>query len=95
MRFLAEGDMGEKSLTFQKNSEGAELGRSVYLKVRDEESKRPMELQEELLMQLLQDNKDTEYGRKYDFASIKSIDEYRSRVPVTVYDDLAPFIERM
>ena len=42
----------------------------------------PMKTQEDFLMGLLCDNKDTEFGRKYDFASIHSIEEYRRRVPV-------------
>ncbi len=50
---------------------------------------------EAMLMKLLQDNKDTEYGRKYRFGEIHSIREYQERVPYTTYDDYAPYIERM
>lgn len=59
-----------------------------------EMSKDPMPINEALLMQILQDCADTEYGRKYDFASIHSIEEYQRRVPITLYDDYAPYIER-
>ena len=38
----------------------------------------PMQTQEQFLLQILRDNKDTEYGRKYGFADIHSIEEYRS-----------------
>ena len=55
----------------------------------------PMKAQEDFLMGLLRDNKDTEFGRKYDFASIHSIEEYRRRVPVSSYDDYAEAIYRM
>lgn len=55
----------------------------------------PMETQAEFLFSLLQDNKDTEFGKKYDFASIKTIDEFRKRVPVSSYDDYAEAIYRM
>ena len=55
----------------------------------------PMETQEQFLMQLLRDNQDTEYGRKYGFADIHSIEEYRQRVPLTTYDDYAEAINRM
>ncbi len=48
-----------------------------------------------LLMQLLQDSKDSEYGKKYHFAEIKSIEDYKNMVPITEYDDYAPYIERM
>ena len=54
-----------------------------------------MELTTELLMKLLNDNKDTEYGKKYDFANIHSVEDYQKKVPVVVYDDLAPYLERM
>ena len=39
-------------------------------------TKNPMAVQTKLLMELLADNKDTEYGKKYGFGDIKSIEEY-------------------
>lgn len=50
---------------------------------------------EALLFSILDKNKDTEYGRKYGFADIKTLDEYRDRVPVTTYHDYEEYIERM
>lgn len=50
---------------------------------------------EELLMKLIADNKETEYGRKYHFEEIHSIEDYKKKVPFSVYDDYAPYIERM
>ena len=47
------------------------------------------------LMKTLHDNADTEYGRKYGFATIGSVEEYQKRVPVIVYDNIAEQIERM
>ncbi len=38
---------------------------------------------------------ETEYGRKYDFASITSLDAFRERVPIVEYQDLQPYIEAM
>lgn len=55
----------------------------------------PMKYNTELLMKILEDNKDTEYGLKYDFANIKSIEEYQAKVPVTDYDSYADYIYRM
>lgn len=55
----------------------------------------PMKVQEEFLLKLLDDNKHTEYGKKYGFADIRSVEEYRKKVPVTSYDDYARYIERM
>jgi hypothetical protein len=48
-----------------------------------------------LLMQILRDNQNTEYGKKYDFANIHSIEEFQEKVPYTTFDDYAPYIERM
>ena len=58
-------------------------------------TKNPMAVQTKLLMELLQENKDTEYGKKYGFGEIKSIEEYQAKVPVTEYDDYAEYIDRM
>ena len=84
----------EKNNTFLANNQSSEQGQEV-LKAFIEETKHPMELTTALLMKLLDDNKDTEYGKKYDFANIHSIEDYQKKVPVVVYDNLAPYLERM
>ena len=61
----------------------------------DDHSRDAFHTNEALLMQLIKDNSDTEYGKKYDFAGIQSIREYQERVPFSTYDDYAPYIERM
>lgn len=61
----------------------------------DNITQHPMQTQEEFLMTLLRDNQDTEYGRKYGFRDIHSIEDFRRAVPLTDYDDYAPYIERM
>lgn len=65
------------------------------LKDIEESSLHPGKSNEELLLKILQENKDTEYGKKYDFASIKSFEEYRQKVPFSNYDTYAPYINRM
>ena len=50
---------------------------------------------EETLLKILKDNKDTEYGKKYDFANIHSFEEYKAKVPLSTYDDYRPYIDRM
>lgn len=55
----------------------------------------PQRHNDELLMRILDENKDTEYGKLYDFASIRSVEEYQRKVPVTSYDDYAEYIIRM
>ncbi|MBQ9604579.1 MAG: GH3 auxin-responsive promoter family protein, partial [Firmicutes bacterium] len=58
-------------------------------------TKDPMKAQTELLFKILRDNKDTEYGKKYYFADIETIEDFQKKVPVSIYDDYAPYIERM
>lgn len=49
----------------------------------------------DFLKKLLDDNKDTEYGKRYDFANIRSYEDYQKNVPLTEYDDYASDIELM
>ena len=55
----------------------------------------PRKANEECLLKIIQDNKDTEYGKLHDFASIHSIDDYRKKVPYSNYDTYQPYIMRM
>lgn len=56
--------------------------------------KYPNEVQTELLTDLIQFAKNTEIGRKYDFKSINSYQDFADRVPLTYYEDLEDTIER-
>lgn len=55
----------------------------------------PHEVQEEIFKKLISTAKDTEWGKKYDYKSINTPDEYRNRVPISNYEDLKPLIDRM
>ena len=55
----------------------------------------PIQVQEETLQNLLQTAKDTEYGKKYDFASIWTSEQYRERLPIVHYEEIAPYSERL
>jgi hypothetical protein len=57
--------------------------------------KYPNEVQQEWGRKLLQQARDTEFGRLYDFESINSYREFSNRVPVQDYESLKPYIERM
>lgn len=52
-------------------------------------------IQRELIFSLLEKNKDTAYGRKYDFAGIHSPLEYQRKVPLTDYEDYDAYIQEM
>lgn len=55
----------------------------------------PMKYNADLLMKILDDNKETEYGQKYDFANIKSVEDYQKKVPITDYGSYEDYIYRM
>ncbi|WP_162052224.1 GH3 auxin-responsive promoter family protein [Pontibacter pamirensis] len=55
----------------------------------------PHEVQKEVLAQLVQQARQTAWGKEHGYADIKSPEEYQQRVPVSEYDDLAPHIKRM
>ena len=57
--------------------------------------KYPLEVQDEWLMRLVDLAKDTEWGKQYDYKSIKNLDQYRSRVPLQDYDDIKSYIVRL
>ncbi|MDD5008253.1 MAG: GH3 auxin-responsive promoter family protein [Syntrophorhabdaceae bacterium] len=48
--------------------------------------------QEDILLRITRKNSGSEYGRKHDFSSIGSADDFRSKVPVTGYDAYATYI---
>jgi hypothetical protein len=56
--------------------------------------KYPNGVQEELLFQLIDKAKYTEYGRIHDFKSIKSYKEFSERVPIVTYEDIFEKIEQ-
>lgn len=56
--------------------------------------KYPEEVQVEVLNQLLAIASQTEYGKQYDFASIKNYETFAERLPINTYEDVEPLIER-
>jgi hypothetical protein len=57
--------------------------------------KYPNEVQDEWFNKLVDSAKNTEWGRKYDYASLKGVAAFNERVPVQSYDSLKPYIERL
>lgn len=53
------------------------------------------DIQNRVLARLLNRAKNTEWGKKYDYASIRTYEEFRSRVPVQTYDEVKPYVERL
>ena len=50
---------------------------------------------EQVLFKILNKNKKCKYGKEYKFNSIKSINEYKSKVPITNYASYEKYIEEM
>ncbi|PIK55473.1 putative GH3 domain-containing protein [Apostichopus japonicus] len=53
------------------------------------------ETQDAFLTNLIAQNKDTAYGRQYEFDSIRSVEDFQSKHPVTEYIHFKPFVERV
>lgn len=52
-------------------------------------------IQHKQLHALLTTAGQTEWGRKYEYQSIRSYEDFRQRVPLQTYDDIKPYIKRM
>jgi hypothetical protein len=51
--------------------------------------------QERKLLQILQANCQSEYGKRYGFASIKNVADFQKAVPICDYEALSPYIDRI
>lgn len=58
-------------------------------------SKNPVPVQQEKLHKLLTENAQTLFGKKHHFSAIKSIEDYRKAVPLSDYDKLSPWVDRL
>ncbi|MDL2247036.1 GH3 auxin-responsive promoter family protein [Methanobrevibacter sp. OttesenSCG-928-K11] len=52
----------------------------------------PINKQNEILFKIINNNKDSDYGKRYDFKNIKTIEAFKNRCPITNYDDYGPQI---
>ncbi len=53
------------------------------------------EVQKEILLTIINENKNTDYGKKYGFEHLKSIEDYRENVPIANYTDFKPYIDKI
>jgi len=56
--------------------------------------KYPTEVQEELLFKLLKTARNTEFGKKHEFSSIKDYSQFIEKIPIQKYETFEPLIER-
>lgn len=56
---------------------------------------KPFEVQEGVFSYLIKKTKDTLWGKKYDYKNIKSIEDFQKKVPLSTYEDIFPYIEKI
>jgi len=61
----------------------------------EEVTRNPMKAQEELLLSILEENKETELGKELGYGEIHSIEDFQEKIPLTDYDFYAEKVERM
>ncbi len=57
--------------------------------------KYPFDVQQEVFAKLVDQASRTTWGIQYGYDSIYSIEEYQQRVPISTYDDVKPYINRL
>ncbi|QBQ42316.1 GH3 auxin-responsive promoter family protein [Sphingobacterium psychroaquaticum] len=57
--------------------------------------KYPHDVQEEWFQSLISTAEATEWGKKYDYTSILTPEEYKNRVPIQDYEDVKVYVDRM
>jgi hypothetical protein len=57
--------------------------------------KYPFDVQQEVFSKLIEQALRTTWGVQYGFDSISSIQQYQERVPISTYDDVKPYINRL
>ncbi|MFD2597802.1 GH3 auxin-responsive promoter family protein [Sphingobacterium corticis] len=57
--------------------------------------KYPHDVQEEWFQSLISTAEATEWGKRYDYKSIFSVDDFKNRVPIQNYDSIKGYVDRM
>lgn len=69
-------------------------GKKRLLKI-DHFKKHPFEVQNNSLKSLITRAQNTEFGKKYDFVSINSVEKFMNNVPISEYEDIKIYIEKI
>ena len=56
---------------------------------------KPIETQNTVFKNLIEEAKDTQFGKDHDFKNIKLYSDFVARVPIRDYEDLKPYVERV
>ena len=65
------------------------------LKKIDFYANRAGELQHRVLDRLVRMAENTEWGKKYDYKSIHTYEDFRNRLPIQTYEEVKPYVERL
>ncbi len=57
--------------------------------------KYPLEVQDELFKRLIERGATTEFGKKHNFKAIQNYEQYKQAVPISTYEDIYPYIQRL
>lgn len=84
-------------LRFLKKLVGRPLARRSRALARAflENTARADEIQRDLLLSMIRRNRESEFGRDHGFSEIRTIDDYRKRVPIRGYDGHEPYIAKV
>lgn len=55
----------------------------------------PLEVQEQTIMNLTGMARHTEWGKKFGYPDMQNIEQFQEKVPVSAYEDIFPYIDRM
>jgi hypothetical protein len=61
----------------------------------EEHFKNPLELQHTSLDELIFSGRNTEWGKKYGYSEIGNYEQFKARVPISTYEEIFPYIDRM
>ena len=53
------------------------------------------EIQQRVLMRLVGKAARTEWGRKYDFSTIRTYEDFKNRLPIQTYEEIKPYVARL
>ncbi|MEI6815677.1 MAG: GH3 auxin-responsive promoter family protein [Bacteroidota bacterium] len=67
----------------------------LVAKATDKWSSKPFITQQNVFDDLIENGRNTVFGKKHSFSSIKNYDDFKRAVPIVTYEDIKPYIERI
>lgn len=67
----------------------------LRLKEIDKYASQAGDMQHQILTRLIKKAEKTEWGKKYNYTTIRNYEDYKNRVPVQTYDEVKPYVDRL